>query len=316
MAAPAPRNGAKPAPAPVQPGRNPVIERMLGDTGEPDRVMAAAESMAGRAVPLIAEALAPRLSFVPDIEVEAIDLVRFSEAMPGEKSFDMVLVAPSTISPDALTLFCDVETTSILVQAAFGGDRDVAPYRLQRALSPIERQLLAGLFDAAARALNGSGSRGLEIRLPLGEAQTAADAAKTPPRDGPAARMTFRLALGGLSGRLTAIVPQRVLVERRSDDGGASASHWRSRLNDEVMRSTVRLEATIALPKVSLGEVAGWQVGHTIEFPANAHADTRLSARRKPLFNCEFGRLGNHFTVRVNEPFDATQDFIDGLTRR
>ncbi|TIL62581.1 MAG: flagellar motor switch protein FliM, partial [Mesorhizobium sp.] len=39
----------------------------------------------------------------------------------------------------------------------------------------------------------------------------------------------------------------------------------------------------------------------------------RLSARDKTLFVCEFGKLGQNYTVRVRHPYDAGQDFIDGL---
>jgi flagellar motor switch protein FliM len=38
-----------------------------------------------------------------------------------------------------------------------------------------------------------------------------------------------------------------------------------------------------------------------------------LSARKKTLFVCEFGKLGQNYTVRVKHPFDAAQEFIDGL---
>ena len=139
MASAAKTAGTLPRAAKAGPGleRNPIIERLLGDTGEPDRILKAAESMAGRALAQIADALAPRFSFVPDMEVEAVDLVRFADVMPGERSLDTVVVAPGASSPDALTLHADVDAISILVQAAFGGDRDVAAFRLKRALSPI-----------------------------------------------------------------------------------------------------------------------------------------------------------------------------------
>ncbi len=308
----APRGASAGAP----PGRDPVIERMLGNTGEPDRILLAAESMANRALGPIAEALSPRFSFMPELSVQAVDLVRIADAAPSANGLDLMVTAGGAASPDALTLMCSADAISILTQATFGGDRDVAAYPLQRGLSAIERQLAAYLFDAAARALNGSGARGLDISFPLPEPQPAAETAKNL-RDGPAARIVFRLAIGSFAGFVTALVPQRVLVERRTDDAvAANPGQWRARLSDGLMRSNVRLEATIPLPKVKLGEVAVWQVGDVIEFPMDAHADTRLSARNKALFLCEFGRLGDHFTVRIKNPLDATQDFIDGLARR
>jgi flagellar motor switch protein FliM len=53
-----------------------------------------------------------------------------------------------------------------------------------------------------------------------------------------------------------------------------------------------------------------------LELPETAQSQTRLSAGKKPLFTCEFGKLGQNFTVRVSEPFDQGKEFIDGLMPR
>lgn len=50
-----------------------------------------------------------------------------------------------------------------------------------------------------------------------------------------------------------------------------------------------------------------------LEIEENAQGRARLSARNKTLFVCEFGKLGQNYTVRINQPYDAGQDFIDGL---
>jgi len=31
------------------------------------------------------------------------------------------------------------------------------------------------------------------------------------------------------------------------------------------------------------------------------------------LFGCEFGKLGQSYTVRVSRPYDATRDLMEGL---
>ena len=67
------------------------------------------------------------------------------------------------------------------------------------------------------------------------------------------------------------------------------------------------------LARMTLGEIAGLHEGQVIEIEEEAQSQARLSARKKTLFVCEFGKLGQNYTVRVRHPFDAGQEFIDGL---
>jgi len=82
------------------------------------------------------------------------------------------------------------------------------------------------------------------------------------------------------------------------------------------MRSAVRLEATVPLGRLTLGDLSQLSVGQVLEMPQAAPTQTTLSAHKKPLFTCEFGKLGQNFTVRITEPFDQGKDFIDGLMPR
>jgi flagellar motor switch protein FliM len=67
------------------------------------------------------------------------------------------------------------------------------------------------------------------------------------------------------------------------------------------------------LARLTLGDLAGFEAGQIIEFEETAQSQARLSARDKTLFICEFGKLGQNYTVRIRHPYDAGQDFIDGL---
>jgi flagellar motor switch protein FliM len=115
-------------------------------------------------------------------------------------------------------------------------------------------------------------------------------------------------------GRVSVTVPQRVLVENRgSAQDNASPAGWRERFSEEVMRSGVSLQATIPLAWLTLAQVASLQVGQILELPEQAPTQTKLSAKDQTLFLCEFGKLGQNYTVRIVQPFDAQQDFVEGL---
>src|SRR5690606_27046330 len=96
----------------------------------------------------------------------------------------------------------------------------------------------------------------------------------------------------------------RVLLLHRGD-GVADLSQeeeeavWTARFSEGVMRSSVKLEATIPVARMTLGQLTELFVGQVIEMPETAPMNTRLSARKKTLFTCEFGKLGQHFTVQI-----------------
>ena len=129
--------------------------------------------------------------------------------------------------------------------------------------------------------------------------------------DGPISFQEVR----GSEGSVAVFMPQRVLMKHRGDAvaSGGTGDVWRERFNEEVLRSSVSLHATMPMGRMTLGQLASLEPGQVIELEAGAQVDARLSAKDKTLFVCEFGKLGQNYTVRIRHPFDAGQDFIDGL---
>ena len=298
--------------------RNPIVERLLGDTGEPEHILRAARSLGLRALPAIRDSLNEQVSYPIEIELESVALARLAEARRPEAENDALVVAASATSPDALMLIADSHAISLLVSALFGGDPDIRVTPILRPLTMIELELASVVFEATAKALNGSGVRALSIKFPMPSAISGQDLRKLVIRDGPAVRMSFKLIAPSGEGSFTVMMPQRVLLLHRGDgsldaDEGTQKERWHARFSEEVMRSAVKLEATVPLSRMTLGELSQLVVGQVIEMPEAAPTSTLLSAHRTPLFTCEFGKLGQNFTVRITEPFEQGKDFIDGL---
>ena len=302
--------------------RNTIVERLLGDTGEPDHILKAARSLGMRALPAIRQSLNEQVSYPIEIEMEEVALARMAEARRPDIDNDALVVAASATSPDALMLIADADAIALLVSALFGGDPDTAVSPIDRPLTSIELELASVVFEATAKALNGSGVRALSIKFPMPAALSGQDLKKLVIRDGPAVRISFTLLAPSGEGRFTVVMPQRVLLLHRGDgvadqgDEQQQEKNWRERFSEEVMRSAVKLEATIPLSRMTLAELSELAVGQVIELPETAPVKTRLSARRKTLYTCEFGRLGQNFTVQIIEPYDAGKEFMDGLMPR
>jgi flagellar motor switch protein FliM len=302
---------------PVDPRRF-IVERLIGDTGEPDHILKAARSLAMRALPAIRQSLNEQVSYPIEIEMDQVSLARMAEARRPGIDNDALVVASSATSPDALMLIADANAISLLVSALFGGDPDMAVSQITRDLTSIELELASVVFEATAKALNGSGVRALSIKFPMPAAVSGLDLKKLILRDGPAVRISFTLLAPSGEGRFTVMMPQRVLLLHRAEGtadhaGDDQDEKWKARFSEEVMRSAVKLEATIPMKRMTLDELSRLFVGQVIEMPETAPVNTRLSARRKTLFTCEFGKLGQNFTVQIIEPYDAGKEFIDGL---
>ncbi|ESY78951.1 FliM/FliN family flagellar motor switch protein [Mesorhizobium opportunistum] len=297
--------------------RSLIIERLVGDSGEADQVIDAGRAMAERAVPLLQKGLSSGLGVPVIVDLKAVEVSRVTEARSRAGDNFAMTVVGSPASSDAMTLVIDAAAIAIMVSTLFGGDPDMPVSPIERDLSPLEADVSTMVFQEVAQALNGSGQRSLELRLPAPRAMSGIEARRHVLRDGAAIRIVLGISTPVDSGSITVTMPQRIVLAGR--DGIASASEadpgtsWRARFSEEVMRSTVALEATMPLARLTLGDLARLEVGQVIDFEETAQSRARLSARGQTLFVCEFGKLGQNYTVRIRHPFDAGQDFIDGL---
>ncbi|MER9329606.1 FliM/FliN family flagellar motor switch protein [Mesorhizobium sp. M0587] len=297
--------------------RSLIIERLVGDSGEADQVIDAGRAMAERAVPVLQKGLAGELGVPVIVDLRAVEISRVPEARSRAGDNFAMTVVGSPASSDAMTLVIDAQAIAIMVSTLFGGDPDVPASPIERDLSQIEADVSTMVFQEVAQALNGSGRRSLDLRLPAPRAMSGTEARRHVLRDGAAVRIVLSISTPADSGTITVTIPQRVVLASRGgtasigeDDHGTS---WRARFSEEVMRSTVALEATMPLARLTLGDLANLEVGQVIDLDETAQSRVRLSARGKTLFVCEFGKLGQNYTVRIKHPFDAGKDFIDGL---
>lgn len=292
-----------------------IVERLVGDTGEPDQVIESGRALAERTAAAIASAMEAAVGAPLGVEVKDVSLTRFASAKPQSSAGWAMTVAASASSPDAMVMLLDPAAMARVIDGLFGGDPDLTVPPLARDLSPTEVEVASSVFNAVAESFNGSGPRAFDLRFPLAPPLSGAELVKQALRDGPAVRMDFSLHTKGGGGTLSVMMPQRVLLKHRGDATESAASaDWRQRFNDEVMRSSVLLEATMPLATLTLGDLANFKAGDLVELDEGAQETAKLSSRGKTLFVCEFGRLGQNYTVRVRHPFDAGQDFIDGLT--
>lgn len=291
-----------------------IVERLVGEIGEPDRVTETARALIEGAVPAIVEGLKQRLAIDLSIEPTSIELSRMADARPEGIGHAMT-VGASGVAQEALVLSMDAEAVALIVSTLFGGDPGIAVASIGRDLSPTEAVVASRVFEQIAVALRETGARPLDVTLPIPRAICGEEIAKQVLRDGPGVRIVLAVSAAAGRGAITLTIPQRVLLKGSAADPleTGPAPQWRQRFGEEVMRSGVELQATMPLGRMTLGQISNLRAGQVIEFEPDAQSHAKLSARQKTLFVCEFGKLGQNYTVRVRHTFDAGQEIMEGL---
>ena len=100
--------------------RDLIVERLTGETGNPDHVLDTARACAARCVPDIAGYFEETLNTTVEVELGDIEICRMADVRLPEGSFGAMVVATAEISPDALFMTLDAEAITIAVGALLG----------------------------------------------------------------------------------------------------------------------------------------------------------------------------------------------------
>lgn len=288
-----------------------LLERLVGDTGEPAKVVTSAQGLGERMAKAVHAALAESFGDAPTLELDAVEVDRMASLLTRAGALDAAVMGASPLSADALALRIDPMAAAMLLNAMFGAGGSAAVSPIEREFSAIELEAANLVFRLFAQAFNGAAARAVHVRVPLPAALTGQDLRKMVVRDGPAVRLDYLVGPKQDAGRITVLLPQRILMRAAAGAEleavtGEASGEWGARFGEEVMRASVTLEATMPLGRMTLGAIASLERGQVIELPSEAPQQARLSARDKMLFVCEFGRLGQHYTVRIRGSIDAS----------
>lgn len=297
--------------------RDYIIERLVGETGEPDRVTGAARALGTMAVPAIRQGLADDLGVSLEVDVKRVELTRLAEARPKPGTHSAIAVAGLASSVDPVLLVLDGNAIAVVVSLMFGADADTPIGAVDRDPSPIELDVAGSVFERLVATLNGRDGRAMDIKTPLAKPLCGLDLKRLVIRDTPAVRICFGLTSPVGVGEIHVVVPQRALLKNRAEPvstkDSAERQIWGARFGGEVMRATVEVVATMPAAQMTLGALSLLNLGDVLPIDAGAQANVRLGARDRMLFTCDLGRVGQNYSVRIREPFETSTDIIDGL---
>ena len=260
-----------------------IIERLVGETGEPDRVVEAARALAERAIPAHAGA-AQRDARVAGRRRRSasVELARFADARPQGASNHAMTIAASRLLARRADAARSIPTRiAVVVSALFGGDPDL-PASADRARPVADRdhRRRHGLQGGGARRSTARASAPSTCAFRCRRRSPAPSWPSTSCATGPPCASTIRSSPAPSSGLLSLLIPQRVLLKHRGDTVAAkpgdrqAPADWGARFGEEVMRSTVRLRSDDA--------AVAADARRDRRFPAKARSSRSTRRRSRP----------------------------------
>jgi flagellar motor switch protein FliM len=90
---------------------------------------------------------------------------------------------------------------------------------------------------------------------------------------------------------------------------------WAQQIHQELSRTTVRITTILEERSMTLDEIVNLKAGQIVELSSTASSLVRMESDDVPLFWCDLGRHGTALALRVQEPIDRDQEFLDGLVK-
>lgn len=133
--------------------------------------------------------------------------------------------------------------------------------------------------------------------------------------------ISMKIEIGKVSSEFVLIVPQRPLLRtsivapRASVQALKKQEEWVEMISDQVKRSQVTLEARINLETLTLRTISRLVAGDVIPFQAPNQDDigVEVSANGSKLYNCEFGKSGDRYMVRVKNNVSTDDEILRHL---
>ena len=210
-----------------------------------------------------------------------------------------------------------------LAEALFGGDGTEMPYFENRVLTNIELRIGQKILDLVSRALQASFSSVIETRFKFERLESRMDFAVIAPRNSFAVITRINIRILARSGELFIVIPQAALTPIRqnlsrdlSNEVSIPDPSWSKQIQSEIGRAEVTVRAVIEEQGFTLADIADLHVGKILELQATSRSRVKLEGNSEPLFWCQLGQADGKYTLRIEDPVDSEQEFLDDLLGR
>jgi flagellar motor switch protein FliM len=210
-----------------------------------------------------------------------------------------------------------------MIEALFGADGAEPPVHDERPFSNIETAMATAIFERLVKVLEVTFDTVAETGFRFERVETSMDYAVIGRRNNQAVVAKLMLEALGRGGEMFIVIPQSALSPVKRSLAHANASEvaprdarWSKQIQSEVQRTEVSLRAILEERQMTLEEVAALRVGQVVELQATPRSRVKLECQNQVLFYCELGQVDGSYTLKIDDPIDPEQDFLDDLLAR
>lgn len=271
-------------------------------------------------------------SFLPDVLQSELGLsveVTFDGYKSGlmselvGKLGDNVVLADVTLRNwcPKFVIACGNAFVITLMENMLGATPDSIFQPPRRALSQIELDLSTMIFDKIAQVLRSGVNPpgGFEAMIEKPYNADARPTLEDEEADPFAMSIRVELKLGKIASEFFLVIPQKYLLKttitlpKSKGDFSREQETWTESMSEQVRRSRVTLEAKIPLQSLTLDTISRLVAGDVIAFRDKEEIIVDVSANGREMYNCEFGRSGENYTVRVKDNVSNENDILKHL---
>lgn len=298
-----------------------LLARMVGDLGDTETVAKTAAQIGA----LFAE-------FLPDVfqsETGRDIVVEYVGCQTGRRNALIANLGETvTLADAALRNWCPHfvlvvgnRLSIVLMEMMLGAVTESISEPAERALSKMELDLSVTLFEKMAGVLKSGACADNRYEPTLEKPHNASSRPKPLDEDDDphSALIRMSMELGPVKAEIGVILPQRVMLKTTfalpKAAGQVSPAHqdWVERINEQVKRSQVTLEARIKLQALSLQTISKLAAGDVIPFLDKKDVHVEVNANGKDLYVCEFGRAGEKYMLRVKDNINSDDELLRHL---
>jgi flagellar motor switch protein FliM len=219
-----------------------------------------------------------------------------------------------------LVVCADHELIFAAVEMLLGGEGSEPAPMTDRSLTRTELGIAHLLFEQFAAALEASFDSVAPTQFVVGSSGSRVSFDVLGRMTMPLVAARFHMTVLGLGGYLTLMVSQSVLSPMRNELARVRAPDnimpdpaWSQKIHSEVTRANVDLVAVLEEQKITLAEVAQFEVGQMLKLLATPDGLVKVECNGEALINCQIGKANGVYTLRVHDFVDQEQEFMDNL---
>jgi flagellar motor switch protein FliM len=298
--------------------RDSLAELFAGSSGFVER-MPMLRVVFDRAAALCTESLAAVADPPPHLALQDVQSGTAGDLLDGYDGKSCVGMLHASRWNARLLVLADRAAVFTIVETMLGGDGSQPAYDMERAFSRIEVRIAETFFGRIAKALETAlaGVADTPIAVEDTGDQIDYDAIG---RNNPIVAAKLRLEAGDRGGDILIAIARaalnplrRVLALTPTKQAPPSDPRWSEQIQSQVTRAHVVLSAVLDERPGTLAEVAGFEVGHIVELNATATGRVRLECNGERLMWCHLGKSQGRYTLRVDEPVDREQEFMNEI---